>query len=219
MTDPSLKIECLLDIPAEMLCGHGKYHTPQPKQCKCSRASNGRLGYYESPKRSPSWYESTCSEESAESMAVACTSNENECDCHEKDRVMPFSEAFGRDYLAVIGLHAEGQPHDIVTGGIGLDKVPGESIIEQQEELRDADWHRSLLLNEPRGRCGMNAAIILPPTCACTDKGVIFMKNDSLQPAHDSYPPVSVTGLICATKVVLEYQNQENSPSARHSAL
>lgn len=133
-----------------------------------------------------------------------------ECNYHtDHAKQMPFSEAFGRSYLSVIGVHAEGEPYDIVINGIGLNDVAGDDIVEQQENLRDNDWHRSILLSEPRGRCGMNAAVILPPTCPCTDKGIIFMKNDFHRPGHDSYPSLSVTGLICATKVMLEYETGE----------
>lgn len=96
-----------------------------------------------------------------------------------------------------------------MTGGICLEDADGGDIVEQQESLGESDWYRSILLSESLGRCGMNAAIVLPPTCPCTDKGIVFMRNDSCVPTQDSYPPVSVTGLICATKAMLEYGTNE----------
>lgn len=196
----------LQDFP----CGHGKVHEPQTLQCKClQRHIHAKEGdYHESPGGTESWYEFDKTMESADS--IRC------CHCHqENEKPLPFSEVFGRRYLSVSGLHAEGESYDIVTGGIDVDNVPGVSILEQQEELREGDWHRSFLLNEPRSR-GMNAAMILPPTCPCTDKGIVFMKSDSLQPMYDSYPPLSVMGLICATRVVLEQESKKRLLMNRH---
>lgn len=189
-----------------MWCVYGKYHAPNPKQCKCLPRYDEEH-YHESPKGTIYWNKIKWSDHPSKSPGRV---NESECDLHKDDpRKLSFSEAFGRDYLSVVGVHAEGEYYDIVTGGMGLDNVAGDSIVKQQRTLQDDDWHRSILLREPRGQCGMNAAVILPPTCPCTDKGIIFMKNPSLRSQHDSYPLISVTGLMCATKVVLERETKE----------
>lgn len=188
-------------------CGHGKSHEPQSQQCRCFQRDNKRQhdnerDYQEFPRGTESWYDFDDAEDSSSTI-------QEYCHCQEDEKPLPHSEVFGRRYLSVSGLHAEGEPYDIVTGGMDLDDVPGYSILEQQDELRESDWHRSFLLSEPRSHCGMNAALILPPTCPCADKGIVFMKSDSLQSMHDSYPPLSVTGLICATKVVLEQESRK----------
>lgn len=189
-----------------MLCVYGKYHAPKPKQCKCL-SRNEEKHYHESPRETFYWNELKKSDNSSEPSSRL---NQAECELHKDDaKKLPFSEAFGRDYLSVVAVHAEGEYYDIVTGGMGLNNVAGDDIVKQQRHLRDDDWHRSILLGEPRGRCGMNAAILLPPTCPCTDKGIIFMKNGSHRSQHDSYPLISVTGLMCATKVVLEHETNE----------
>lgn len=182
---------------------------PTAKHCGCRRRLK-EGDYHESPKGTRHCNEIPWSDNSADSMIDLDKMHDMECNYRTDDaKRMPFSEAFGRSYLSVIGVHAEGEPYDIAIKGIGLNDVAGDDIVEQQGTLQSNDWHRSILLNEPRGRFGMNAAVILPPTCPCTDKGIIFMRNNFHRPGHDSYRPISVTGLICATRVMLEYETGE----------
>lgn len=202
-----------------MLCVYSKSHVPRIKQCSCPQRYEEEH-YHESPKGTGYWNKINWSGNSPISSEEFHTSVESHCTCHKDDaNELRFSKAFGRGYLSVVSARAEGEPYDIVTGGPSSNNVVGGDIVEQQETLRDNDWYRSILLSEPWGRRGMNAAIVLPPTCPCTDEGIVFMKNDSCKPTHESYPPMSVSGLICATKVMLEYGTNERDELGESQCL
>ncbi|MFM0180748.1 proline racemase family protein [Paraburkholderia aspalathi] len=70
--------------------------------------------------------------------------------------------------------HAEGMPMRVVVAG--TPEVRGESMIERkawlEENLNDI---RELLMNEPRGHAAMVGSILMPPTRADADFGVVYM--------------------------------------------
>lgn len=104
---------------------------------------------------------------------------------------MPFSRT-----ISVVGCHAEGEAGDVITGGV-LD-VPGRSMFEKRQHFQhNQDEIRSLLLNEPRGKPGLHANLILPPCDQRADVGLLIMENEE-------YAPMSGSNTICAVTVLLE---------------
>jgi proline racemase len=56
-----------------------------------------------------------------------------------------------RRMVTVVGAHAEGEPNEVITGGV-LD-VPGATMFEKMRHLETAgDALRQFLLHEPRGK-------------------------------------------------------------------
>lgn len=77
--------------------------------------------------------------------------------------------------ITAIDTHTEGNPERIVTGGIA--PIPGASMLEKSKYVRThRDELRTLLVHEPRGHSNMYAALLVPPTVAAADWGVIFLE-------------------------------------------
>ena len=75
--------------------------------------------------------------------------------------------------ITAIDSHTAGEPTRIVTGG--LPPVPGETMAEKKEYLREKlDYVRTALIQEPRGYRDMFGAILVPPESEEADLGVVI---------------------------------------------
>ncbi|MFC3282332.1 proline racemase family protein [Litchfieldella rifensis] len=98
--------------------------------------------------------------------------------------------------IQLIDTHAGGDVSRIVTGGI--DPLPGATVREQMEYLRDdADGLRKLLLHEPYGMPEMSANLIVPATDPEAQMGYIIMEVMG-------YPIYSGSNSICTATALLE---------------
>lgn len=98
--------------------------------------------------------------------------------------------------LQLIDTHAGGDVSRIVTGGI--DPLPGDSVRQQMEYLRDnADGLRKLLLGEPYGIPEMSVDLIVPATDPKAQAGYIIMEVMG-------YPIYSGSNTICTATALLE---------------
>jgi proline racemase len=98
--------------------------------------------------------------------------------------------------ISVVGCHAEGEVGDVIVGGV----LPpaGATMFEKMQTIRrDHDHIRRLLICEPRGSVARHVNLLLPPTRADCDAGVIIMEPTE-------YPPMSGSNLICTVTVLLE---------------
>lgn len=79
--------------------------------------------------------------------------------------------------LQTIDCHAAGEPLRIVTGGVP--PVPGATILERRRAFQQQFDHlRRLLMWEPRGHQDMYGCVLVPPTSAEAQYGVLFMHNE-----------------------------------------
>jgi proline racemase/trans-L-3-hydroxyproline dehydratase len=77
--------------------------------------------------------------------------------------------------ITAIDAHAEGNPERVVTAGIP--PIPGRTMLEKSRYVRDnLDYLRTMLVHEPRGHSNMYAALLVPPTVAEADFGVIYLE-------------------------------------------
>ncbi|MFD2192034.1 proline racemase family protein [Pistricoccus aurantiacus] len=98
--------------------------------------------------------------------------------------------------LQLIDTHAGGDVSRIVVGGI--DPLPGTTVRQQMEYLRDdADGLRKLLLNEPYGIPEMSVDLIVPATHPEARMGYIIMEVMG-------YPIYSGSNTICTATALLE---------------
>lgn len=98
--------------------------------------------------------------------------------------------------IDLLDTHAGGDVSRIVTGGI--DKLPGASVREQMEYLRDdADGLRRLLLEEPYGVPEMSVDLLVPPAHPEAVAGYIIMEVMG-------YPIYSGSNTLCTATAVLE---------------
>jgi proline racemase len=98
--------------------------------------------------------------------------------------------------INVIGLHAEGEIGEVITGGVI--NVPGKTMFEKMKYLEtQADEMRQFLLQEPRGRVTESMNLVLPPTHPEADAGFIIMESEY-------YVPMSGTNIICTVTALLE---------------
>jgi len=98
--------------------------------------------------------------------------------------------------LQLIDTHAGGDVSRIVVGGI--DPLPGATVRQQMEYLRDdADGLRRLLLDEPYGIPEMSVDLIVPATDPSAQAGYIIMEVMG-------YPIYSGSNTICTATAVLE---------------
>lgn len=92
--------------------------------------------------------------------------------------------------------HAEGEACNVVIGGFR--DAPGNNISRRQLIFQDEQGALvSRLLNEPRGRCGMNAVFVLNPSSSAADRALLIAKNNE-------FVPISVSSVISAAKVLAE---------------
>ncbi len=98
--------------------------------------------------------------------------------------------------INVVGAHAEGEPNEVITGGV-ID-VPGHTMFEKARWLETkGDDLRAFLLHEPRGKVVQCVNLVLPSSNPEAQAGYII-----IEPA--SYPPMSGTNTICTVTVLLE---------------
>ena len=76
--------------------------------------------------------------------------------------------------IKTVNTHTQGEPTRIVISG--LPYIKKNSIMEIKEEIiKNHDYIRKILMNEPRGHSGMFGAILIPPVDDDCDYGAIFM--------------------------------------------
>lgn len=98
--------------------------------------------------------------------------------------------------INVVGAHAEGEPNEVITGGVL--NVPGETMFEKARWLETkGDDLRAFLLHEPRGKVTLCTNLVLPSNHPEAQAGYVI-----IEPA--SYPPMSGTNTICTATVLLE---------------
>jgi len=98
--------------------------------------------------------------------------------------------------ITVVGAHAEGEPNEVITGGV-LD-VPGATMFEKARWLEtQGDDLRAFLLHEPRGKVSQCTNLVLPSQHPEAAAGYIIIEPES-------YPPMSGTNTICTVTVLLE---------------
>lgn len=98
--------------------------------------------------------------------------------------------------LQLVDTHAGGDVSRIVTAGI--EELPGASVRERMEYLRDhADGLRRLLLEEPYGIPEMSVDLLVPPADPGAAAGYIIMEVMG-------YPIYSGSNTLCTATAVLE---------------
>lgn len=98
--------------------------------------------------------------------------------------------------INVVGAHAEGEPNEVITGGVL--NVPGKTMFEKARWLEtEGDDLRAFLLHEPRGKVTLCTNLVLPSNHPEAQAGYVI-----IEPA--SYPPMSGTNTICTATVLLE---------------
>jgi proline racemase len=98
--------------------------------------------------------------------------------------------------ITVIGAHAEGEPNEVITGGVL--NVPGSTMFEKARWLEtEGDDLRAFLLHEPRGKVSLCTNLVLQSNNPEAQAGYVI-----IEPA--SYPPMSGTNTICTATVLLE---------------
>ncbi|HUZ65043.1 MAG TPA: proline racemase family protein [Acetobacteraceae bacterium] len=98
--------------------------------------------------------------------------------------------------ISVVGCHAEGEVGDVIVGGV----LPpaGVTMFDKMQTLRaERDDLRRFLLCEPRGSVARHVNLLVPPTRADCDAGMIIMEPTE-------YVPMSGSNLICTVTVLLE---------------
>jgi len=76
--------------------------------------------------------------------------------------------------LTTVDSHTEGEPTRLVTGGIP--NIPGKTIAEKTEFfIKNLDYLRNALCDEPRGHANMFTAILTSPVTGEADFGVVTM--------------------------------------------
>ena len=98
--------------------------------------------------------------------------------------------------ISVVGCHAEGEIGDVIVGGV----LPpaGATMYDKMRTMeRKHDNIRRLLLCEPRGSVARHLNLLVPPTRADCDLGVIIMEPTE-------YVPMSGSNTMCAVTVALE---------------
>lgn len=116
-----------------------------------------------------------------------------------------------RHTLQLMDTHAGGDVSRIVTGGI--DTLPGKTVREQMEYLRDdADGLRELLLFEPYGIPEMSVDLIVPASHPEASAGYIIMEVMG-------YPIYSGSNTLCTATAVLEAGIVEKREGVQHFKL
>jgi len=116
-----------------------------------------------------------------------------------------------RHSIQLMDTHAGGDVSRIVTGGI--DPLPGKTVREQMEYLRDnADGLRELLLFEPYGIPEMSVDLIVPATDPEAAAGYIIMEVMG-------YPIYSGSNTLCTATAVLEAGIVEKREGVQHFKL
>ncbi|WP_375401668.1 proline racemase family protein [uncultured Amnibacterium sp.] len=112
--------------------------------------------------------------------------------------------------VKAVDSHTEGMPTRVVVAGAHLehDALPGDSMNDKRlQAIAHRDGLRQFLVNEPRGHAAMSGAIVLPPTRADADVGVLFLEVSGWLPmcGHGAIGVATVlveTGMVPVTKPV-----------------
>ena len=101
-----------------------------------------------------------------------------------------------RRTVHLVNAHAEGEVGNVVVGGV-VD-VPGASVLEKMEYIRDRDdaLRRSLVF-EPRGSVCQAVNLLVPASDPKADLGFVIMEATK-------YPMMSGSNTMCVATVVLE---------------
>ncbi len=100
-----------------------------------------------------------------------------------------------RFMVSAIDVHAEGEPGRVLLSSAL--RVQGRSMAERLEYCRaNLDWLRRLMLQEPRGYPAMCCSLVLPPTTAAADAGLIVMEQSGFNPMSGSNTMCVVTALL-----------------------
>ncbi|MEZ5925524.1 MAG: proline racemase family protein [Hyphomicrobiaceae bacterium] len=98
--------------------------------------------------------------------------------------------------IQVVGCHAEGEIGDVIVGGVPV--PPGATMYEKMRYFeRDHDHIRRFLISEPRGSVARHVNLLVPPTRADCQAGVIIMEPTE-------YPPMSGSNTMATVTVLLE---------------
>lgn len=98
--------------------------------------------------------------------------------------------------IYVVGAHAEGEPNEVITGGVL--NIPGNTMFEKARWLESqGDDLRAFLLHEPRGKVTLCTNLVLPSNHPEAQAGYVIIESAS-------YPPMSGTNTICTATVLLE---------------
>lgn len=98
--------------------------------------------------------------------------------------------------IYVVGAHAEGEPNEVITGGVL--NIPGNTMFEKARWLESqGDDLRAFLLHEPRGKVTLCTNLVLPSNHPEAQAGYVIIELAS-------YPPMSGTNTICTATVLLE---------------
>ncbi|HXG56972.1 MAG TPA: proline racemase family protein [Vicinamibacterales bacterium] len=101
--------------------------------------------------------------------------------------------------ITAVDAHAAGMFGRVVIGGVGALHVPGRTMFEKKRHMEQhQDWFRRLMLREPRGNPAAMVNLVLPPTDASADAGVIIMEQS------EYYPSMSGSNVMCVVTVLLE---------------
>src|SRR5688572_11270592 len=101
--------------------------------------------------------------------------------------------------ITAVDAHAAGMFGRVVIGGVGSLHVPGGTMFEKKQHMEQhQDWFRRFMLREPRGNPAAMVNLVLPPTTASADAGVIIMEQS------EYYPSMSGSNVMCVVTVLLE---------------
>jgi proline racemase len=101
--------------------------------------------------------------------------------------------------ITAVDAHAAGMHGRVVVGGVGGLQVPGATMFEKKRYLEQhQDDFRRFMLREPRGNPSAMVNLVLPPTDARADAGVIIMEQSQY------YPSMSGSNVMCVVTVLLE---------------
>lgn len=95
----------------------------------------------------------------------------------------------------LVEAHAAGSVAKVLTGGI-VD-VPGATMLDKMQWLRQHDTLRRLLLHEPRGAPGTSLNVLLPSSNPRADLGFVIMEGSE-------YVAMSGSNTIGTATVILE---------------
>ena len=97
--------------------------------------------------------------------------------------------------IRVIDAHTEGEPLRVLIDGF---ETEGSNVLERRHDAsRRLDAWRRALMWEPRGHADMYGCVIVPPSSAASDFGVLFLHNEG-------FSTMCGHGIIGVTKVALE---------------
>ena len=109
-------------------------------------------------------------------------------------------------HIRTVESHTEGMPTRVVTGGVA--PIPGATMSERRDWAKiNLEALRGLLMFEPRGHASMSGAILMSPTRADADWGVLYIEATGFLPmcGHGTMGVATVlveTGLVEVTEPI-----------------